>query len=390
MVDILAQCERLYEISVKFYDNLQREPKDRRTNLVRIDKLFSDLEILGNKLSYLKKEINTDQDNTKLEEYFNLIGNSLEKSKVLILARREIADQGTTHINLDSDRNIGIMTEKFDIRVAASLLPSMDGTEEATKQLIDAIELYSEMLDDNGKLFLIKYILKVKINQTAKLRLDKEYGSVKNLLSDMNKHLIAKKSAAVLSTQLNSMKQGNKNIEDYAKSIEQLMLDLTISQADNDDKAISILKSVNEKIAINTFASGLRDSDLRTIVKARNYSNLKDAIIGAKEEEIVKNSSSTSGSNLFYSQGKRQQFNYTRRPFKRGHGVYRENGRFNKNSNFMNRQNQSNNNYNNRNQVQGRGSQTQRRHYRGNFSSRAYFANNENSYTNENKQFFRA
>lgn len=74
MVDILAQCERLYEISVKFYDNLQREPKDRRTNLVRIDKLFSDLEILGNKLSYLKKEINTDQDNTKLEEYFNLIG----------------------------------------------------------------------------------------------------------------------------------------------------------------------------------------------------------------------------------------------------------------------------------------------------------------------------
>lgn len=66
------------------------------------------------------------------------------------------------------------MGENFDLRTAASLLPSMDGSEEATKQLIDAIELYSELLDQSSKPLLVKYILKAKLNQNAKCRLNKD------------------------------------------------------------------------------------------------------------------------------------------------------------------------------------------------------------------------
>nr|CAH7724571.1 unnamed protein product [Callosobruchus chinensis] len=39
------------------------------------------------------------------------------------------------------------MGENFDLRAAAGLLPIMDGTESVTKQLIDGIEIYDELLD---------------------------------------------------------------------------------------------------------------------------------------------------------------------------------------------------------------------------------------------------
>lgn len=50
------------------------------------------------------------------------------------------------------------MSGKFNLRTASSLLPSLDGSEESVKQLVDAIELYDKLLDADGKSLLIKYI----------------------------------------------------------------------------------------------------------------------------------------------------------------------------------------------------------------------------------------
>lgn len=54
-----------------------------------------------------------------------------------------------------------------------------------------------------------------------------------------------------------------------------------------------LLKNVNEKFAIKKFADGLRNRRLSTVIAARNYKSLKDAIQAAKEEETE--GSSTSG-----------------------------------------------------------------------------------------------
>ncbi|KAF5278052.1 hypothetical protein FQR65_LT15802 [Abscondita terminalis] len=57
--------------------------------------------------------------------------------------------------------------------------------------------------------------------------------------------------------------------------------------SDGNDDALKILKNVNEKIAINSFANGLENKELRTIIKARNYSQLSEAIKEAKNETLV-------------------------------------------------------------------------------------------------------
>lgn len=70
------------------------------------------------------------------------------------------------------------------------------------------------------------------------------------------------KSAALTATQLHCARQNNRSIDDYAKNIDDILLNLTLIQAEGD--------SVNEKLAINAFSNGLREFELRTIIKARD------------------------------------------------------------------------------------------------------------------------
>lgn len=179
-------------------------------------------------------------------------------------------------------------------------------------QLIDSIRIYSEVLDENGKTFLINFVLKTRINQSAKLRLQKSYDDITGLVQDMQKHLLPKKSETALSVELHNCKQGNKSVEEFGKSIEYLFTQLTLTQANGDEASAKILTKVNERVAINIFANGLRDTELKTITKAKDFSNLKDAINSAKDEETIYKSSNNAhlfnfrgrGKNVRHGQGK--------------------------------------------------------------------------------------
>lgn len=191
------------------------------------------------------------------------------------------------------DNNQINMSEKFDLRTAASLLPLIDDSENSIKQLIDAIELYDSLLDYDGKKLLTTYVLKTKLSPSAKLRLEKSYNSNKDLVLDIKSNLLTKKSAAALSAELHNTKQRNRSVEQFGKSIEELMVNLTLAQSDGDNDVAAILSAANEKIAINAFANGLRDEDLKTIVKARNCPKLKDALRVALDEETAKKNTNT-------------------------------------------------------------------------------------------------
>ncbi|CAG9099715.1 unnamed protein product [Plutella xylostella] len=79
-------------------------------------------------------------------------------------------------------------------------------------------------------------------------------------------------------------------VEMYAGMLNET--DLTISQSDDNPEAYGVLKPLNEKTAIKRFSDGLRSSRLSTIIAARNYSSLSEAIQAAKDEETMSTSSS--------------------------------------------------------------------------------------------------
>ncbi|KOB74421.1 Uncharacterized protein OBRU01_03944 [Operophtera brumata] len=87
------------------------------------------------------------------------------------------------------------------------------------------------------------------------------------------------------------------SIAHYAEKIEDLFVNLTISQANSDEKACEILRPINEQLAIQKLADGLRNRQLSNIIAARDYSNFKDAVRAATFEVIEQ----PSGSNTIFN-----------------------------------------------------------------------------------------
>ena len=278
----------LDEISA-FKGNLDKDSYGRRSNLELIQKKLRHLDDLESKLEQLLK-INplTDED-ADIKNCISVIESKLSACRIILVDRR---------VSVESANKLtGNMTEKFDLKTASSLLPVMDGTDDTTKQLIDAIEFYSDCLENESKAKLVKYVLKTRLTQNAKLRLNDTYDSVTALVNSMKDQLIPKCSSAVISVKLHQSQQNNKTIDEFGTNIEMLMSNLTLAQSNGNRDTIKILTPINEKVAINAFCNGLRNNDMRTIVKSRNCATLKEAITAAKDEE--KNKTTQTG-NVFH------------------------------------------------------------------------------------------
>lgn len=120
----------------------------------------------------------------KAVNFIKSINAKVEKSK---LGHKEI--QFVRDLNSQIENTYNTAMSQFDLKTAISLLPITDDTEEKTTQLIDAIELYSDMLDAEGNKTLINFVLKTRLTATAKLRLESKYVNVKTLIKSMKAHL---------------------------------------------------------------------------------------------------------------------------------------------------------------------------------------------------------
>lgn len=184
--------------------------------------------------------------------------------------------------------------DTFDLKTALTLLPVMTNDETSIKQLIDNIQYYSSLLSKSQcKNNLIQFVLKSRLSQAAKIRLQDNYSSVDELITDMRKQLLPSKGATAIQKRLHNIKQNDMSISDFGKEIAELFVDLTIAQADGNTSNYNVLKPINEKQAIKQFSDGLRNRRLSTLIAARNFGSLKDAIQAAKDEETF--TPSTSG-----------------------------------------------------------------------------------------------
>lgn len=177
--------------------------------------------------------------------------------------------------------------ESFNLKVALSLLPMITTDNECTlKQLIDNVEYYSSLLASGEcKKKLIQFVLKSRLSQHAKLQLQSDYSNVDDLINDMRRVLLPQKSPFAIQNKINQLKQNELSVQDYGNKLSELFVDLTVSQAEGNLDTYKTIKPLNEKLVIKRFADGLRNRRLSTIIAARNYESMKDAVQGAKDEE---------------------------------------------------------------------------------------------------------
>lgn len=337
-MEITEEFGQLYEDSKVFKSNRVKDNQDRRRNIELTNTYKSELDKFAERLKILKLKSSKDIRNvdiiTQIKTYIVGIENNISEIRNI----------------LDSRSQESSIMESFDLKVASSLLPSMDGNEDTTKKLIDSIMLYAELLKTDHKKYLINYVLKTRLSENAKIRLEKQYDSVENLIKDMKDNFVTKKSATTISNLLHNARQQGNTIAEFANNIEQLLSDLSLAQAGNDEDLLKVLRPVNEKIAINSFCNGIRNHELKTILKSRNCQTLKDAINVATDEEL----NTPSKSNVFYCNKRgnynnyRNQNQFNKNPFNQNYSnrgrvtntYYRGYSRFN--TNYNNNRNNSN------------------------------------------------
>lgn len=315
--------------------------------------------------------------NSRNELIEEKIKNNEIKGTDLVIINKLILAIKTTYSQIVEFCNKYIETEStmaaFDLKTAVGLLPVMTGEEEVTKKLISSIELYETMLDAATKPQLIQFVLKTRLTESAKLRLSTTYASCEELVKDMRKHLLTTKSSISIHSQLMRATQSSSSVDEFGKKIEELFVDLTITQADGNDSSYSVLKPINEKLAIKRFTDGLRNRQLSVILAARNYTTLKDVIRAAKDEE--QSTTLREGEVAIYS-GRRG--NYSRYSHSRSFAGRSRGGGYNQ------RLPPNHGGQRPLPQPPVRGYANQNRGYRGAFRGRG-FANPNNSHSNWNR-----
>lgn len=327
--------------------------RDEAQNLLAKYNKYLDLYVGESKLA--KSLTQETQLINRICEQFNKL-----YSEVISLCSEGTEEGESSHIKM------AVAVETFNLKIALSLLPAMTDNDDNTKQLIESIEYYNSILSNvECKNKLIQFVLKNRLSQQAKLKLSQNYDSVDELIGDMRKLLLPQKSAIALQTRLIQCRQKDRTISDFGKEISEIFVDLTISQAGGNSNNYNVLRSLNEKTAIKRFADGLRDRRLSTIVAARNFSSLSEAIQAAMDEEI-----SSSSSEEFM--GMYQQYYSSSRRGRRGYRTQQNFGPRAHASQQRDQQSQvsySSNNYNNRgnypnNRSRGRGRPNRGRNFR--------------------------
>lgn len=312
----------------KFIKELYDELLAIRTYLIKIGPSRRHGNILNTKLSEAKvivEQYNNYLHNISRVERLNaneqtLINTYCENFSKLYKEICELCQQSEVLDNLPN-------MEKFDLKVALSLLPVMTDEVSVTRQLIDGIEYYSSVIDDESKKKLANFVIKSRLSQGAKLKLNDQYDRVSDLLTDMKRILLPQKSASSLQKQLLNFRQNDMSIDDFGKKLSEMFVDLTISQSDGNTEKYNILKAINEKQAIRQFSDGLRNHRISTIISAQRFGSLKDAIQAAVDEEVASSNTSPGIMSMRYNNNNfRTGQQYSNRGFGGG-GRGRQRGR---------------------------------------------------------------
>lgn len=356
----------IYEEIKKLCESIRKLGPKRREERLGKQK-FEQALVLYNEYKSTLRSLDKEEVHTAaLSGYlFNLVCEGIEEFNSKILSYKVDFQEGNK-------------MENFELKTASVLIPVMDGKEETTEKIIDGIEMYDSCLKtSDSKKLLISFVLKTRLTKSAKLKLKSEYASVDNLVEDIKTYLLTKKSANSLLSQINNLSQHNMTIAEYGAKLEDLFIGLTIAQADGNAKASAILSPINEKMVIKRFADGLRNRRLSTVISARDYKELKDAVRAAEDEEEAR--PGTAGQDEVYlsSRGtnRNQYFNNRR--------GYRSRGYYNRG---WSQQHYRGNQVQPRYAVESRGSRGNSFNGRGRSFQRVYIRSNRGNSTNNSNR----
>lgn len=313
----MEDIKQLNEEVKKFYNNIKKDNKDRQL----------DIQINNNYLIKLSKYVELKNDVIKdisVDDKISVVVNEFEQ------IHNKISEVIKSRLK-DSEKKPETMAN-FDIKIALSLITKLDDKIESIEELISNVQYYESILLETEKKKLIEFILKQRLNRSQRLKLNNNYENIDLLIKDIEKFLLPTQTPQILNRRIATAYQGNRSIKDYGRYLEKLLENMTIAQSDSEETN-KILRNANEPNTVVAFVEGLNDNTVRNAVRARNTTQLRQAIQIAIEQDMLQ-------------KGQREREKVY--SFKRNYRGSNNRGRYNQ-GNSRGSHNNSHNNYQNNN-----------------------------------------
>lgn len=213
-----------------------------------------------------------------------------EVDAILDTRSQDILDKSFTE-NLDSDEDISM--SGFDISTSMRVIPEFTGDVKHLTNFLNIVEyLYDSINEAGGKLSLINFVLKTKLSDIVRHRLNShptptDITQFKAVFSQIFK---SKKTPLNIQSELSRTIQGNLSISDYANKIENLVAELNSLQLlSADENSRNTIIKLNDEVGLNAFKLGINDN-LRSVIFAARPASLSEAISLAFEVDIPNSS----------------------------------------------------------------------------------------------------
>lgn len=272
MEELNAVTEKLKELSTK----LKKVGRDTRSVEWTAAKksYIADLELkLDDIINYSTAEV--------VEERFV---KTYDEASKLVQNCKIILDT----IKTSKSKTMATGKQNFDLNLALKMLKEYNG-HSSVNDYIDSINLYNDLLTDEGSILLVDFVYRHCLKEEAKRAFVAKPATVDDLVSTLRNRFKVRDTIAGINFKMANTFQGNRSVHKYAMQIEQLMGDLIeLHIATRGEEAREIVNAISQDAACAAFKAGLRP-ELQTAVIAADKISFSDILTKALETEAALN-----------------------------------------------------------------------------------------------------
>lgn len=263
---------------MSFIELRNRKIKRKSKSIVNLNSLFS---IVADDKESSDSDSGSDKRESRLDESVIFVNESL------VVDVSDSIDKKIENCKVESKNIKTIMP--FDSKVALKIIPSMKDKDDLHRfcRCVDIV--WKPLVEKNDK----KFCLDIIISKLEKSAYDvvryRDFENWPDLKKALENKFVKRRSQGIVSTELISLVQTN-DVSSFSDKIEALLGELNeICIFNQGVDNVDVIMELNERTALSSFVNGLNEP-LSTIVKARNFESLSDAIQQAIEEEISQKS----------------------------------------------------------------------------------------------------
>lgn len=315
----------------------------------------------------------------KLKLIFEECHTILDRSKILptfkAIAKAAIICNRLSLKNQEVNVTVTTTTMPLDIKLATAIVQPYDGSPNGLDTFIDSANLLKESVDGTNLQTAIKF-LRTRLTGKARLGLPDNLTTIDALIDNVKSRCEEIVTPESVLAKLKTIKQKG-DIDSLCNDVDSLCSQLRATYIAS-GVPDNVAKKMATKAGVDALATGVTNHETRIILKAGNFTDVKQAI-----QKVAENANSNTNNSQILNFHTNRQFNRNRSVTNRSRGNYNSNGNYNYNDNYNS--NYNNNYNNNRREFRNNDFRRQQPQERENFG-RNYQRGNGSSHHPQNVQ----